>query len=202
MVSRLGHWEEGTRNPSQNPVPTEAQDKLRALRCVPLLSNTTGARGDGLVEPESQTTLPFQLNPGRESTAPEENPAAGHLAPPPRTPASPAANLSWLCPRICSRPAGLPAYMAPECPGCRTLTIRESGSPPLASRSWQRRGAGRVTQQPPRRAHRRGERAKNLGTAVPREGTGASGEVGRTEGPPAATWHQMLHEDLPCGRDG
>lgn len=89
--------------------------------------------------------------------------------------------------------------MARDCPGCRTLTIGESESPPLASRRWQRRGAGRV---PPRQAHRGGERAKNLGTAVPREGTGAIREVGRREGPPAATWHQMLFEGLPWIRDG
>lgn len=82
------------------------------------------------------------------------------------------------------------------------MTISESRSPPLASRSRQRRGAGRVTQRPPRWAHPGGERAKNLSTAVPREGTGAIREVGRREGPPAATWHQMLHEDLPYGRVG
>lgn len=74
--------------------------------------------------------------------------------------------------------------MAWERPGGRTLIIGKSGSLLLASRRGQRKGAGRI---PPRRAHRGGERAKNLGTAVPREGTGAIREVGRREGTPAAT---------------
>lgn len=89
--------------------------------------------------------------------------------------------------------------MARECPGCRAVTIGEPGSSTLAFRSWQRKGTGRV---PPRREHRGGERANNLSTAVPREGAGAIREVGRRKGPPAAKWRQMLHEDLPWGRDG
>lgn len=87
--------------------------------------------------------------------------------------------------------------MARECPGCGAVTIGEPGSPPLASRSWQREGTGRV---PPRRELRGGERARNLSAAVPREGAGAVSEVGRRKGPPAAKWRQMLLlEDLPWG---
>ncbi|XP_035301454.1 translation initiation factor IF-2-like [Cricetulus griseus] len=161
------------------------------------------ATGEALAGPQSRrprapsSPLRGERASERASTARQErSPAAGHPAPAAH-PGVPGVDPSRRCPSLCSRPAGLPAYMARECPGCGAVTIGEPGSPPLASRSWQREGTGRV---PPRRELRGGERARNLSAAVPREGAGAVSEVGRRKGPPAAKWRQMLLlEDLPWG---